>query len=69
VIRNQEQQRAQNPETDRRGSAHPAADLVRQPAKEQQGAEIAQDIDGIDQGQREPAEAERLGVKRIERRR
>ena len=60
---------AGNAEADRRQDRIAAADLIGEPAEEQQRDEIAEHIDRVDQGQRYAGESEGPLVQRIKRRR
>ena len=64
-----EHDRAGDAKADRRQDRAAAADLVGEPAEEQQRHQVAQHIDRIDQGQRNAGKSERLLVERIKRRR
>jgi hypothetical protein len=64
-----EHDRAGDAEADRRQHRATTADLVGEPAEEQQRHKIAQHIDRVDQSQRDAGKSEGVLVERIKRRR
>jgi hypothetical protein len=63
----EEDERRGNREADCRQHRDPSSDLVGEPADAKERDQIAEHIDGVDEGKRQAAEAEGAAVKRIER--